>query len=171
MRTKLAEVHRVRASPAADKRSDRGRESVEELVEVAGEVGLDVEDRQPEHQDEARQHEAEPGEEAAELAAANPPEVDAELVGLRAGEDLVDGEKLLELLLGDPVLLVDALALDHGDLRRGPAPGEQAELQEPGEDRARRILAAGRRSSVAAGPPYSEHLLAPLDEASAEAEV
>ena len=60
---------------------------------MPGEVGLDVEDREAEHEDEAGQHEAEPGEEAAELAAAQPAEVDAELVRLRAGQDLVDGEQ------------------------------------------------------------------------------
>ena len=69
---------------------------------MAGEVGLDVEDREAEHEDEAGQHEAEAGEEAAELAAAQAAEVDAELVRLGAGEHLVDGEQLLEALLGDP---------------------------------------------------------------------
>ena len=48
-------------------------------------------------------------------------------------EHLVDGERLLERLLGDPALLVDALALDHRDLRRRPAPGEGAELEEADE--------------------------------------
>ena len=67
-----------------DERADRGGQAVEELLELAGEVGLDVEDREAEHEHEAGQHEAEPGEQAAQLAAAQPPEVDAELVRLGA---------------------------------------------------------------------------------------
>src|ERR1700709_1789364 len=76
------------------------------------------------------------GEEAAALAAAKAPEVDAELVRLWAGEDLVDGEKVLEARLADPAFLVDALALDHRDLRRWPSPGKATELEEAEEDRA-----------------------------------
>ena len=105
-----------------DDRADRRCQAVEELVEMPGQVRLDVEDRQGQHQDEAGQHEAEAGEEAAELAAAEASEVDAELVRLGTGEDLKDGEGLLEALLGDPSLLVDALVLDHRDLRRRAAP-------------------------------------------------
>ena len=129
-----------------DERADRGREPVEEGLQVAGEVGLDVEDREAEHEQEARQHEAEAGEEAAEPAAAQAPEVDAELVRLGTGEDLVDGELALEGLLGDPPLLVDALALDHRDLRRRPAPGQAAEPEKASEDRAERFAALGRES-------------------------
>lgn len=63
---------------------------------MPGQVGFDVEDREAEHEQEARQHEAEAGEEAAELAASQSPEVDAELVSLGAGEHLIDREELLE---------------------------------------------------------------------------
>ena len=38
------------------------------------------------------------------------------------------------------MLLIDALALDHRDLRGRPAPGKRAELQEAHEDRSGRIL-------------------------------
>ena len=76
-----------------DDRPHRCRQAVEELVEVAGEVGLDVEDREAEHEDEAGQHEAEAGEKPAELAAAEATEVHAELVRLGPGQDLVDGEE------------------------------------------------------------------------------
>src|SRR4051795_8007221 len=106
---------------------------------MRGQIGLDVEDRKPEHEDETGQHESEPSEETTELSAAKPPKVDAQLVSLGSGEHLVDGEQLLEGLLGDPVLLVDALALDHRDLCCRAAPCEEAELQEPNEDRVRRI--------------------------------
>ena len=90
-----------------------------------------------------------PARKPAELAAAHPAEVDAELVRLGPGQHLVDGERLLEGLLGDPALLVDALALDHRDLRRRPAPGERAELQEADEDRAGRILVGCGEASIA----------------------
>jgi len=103
-------------------------------------VGLDVKDRQPEHEQEAGQHESETGEEAAELAASDSPEVDAQLVRLRTGKDLVDGQGFLEGLFVDPALLVDALLLDHRDLGCRAAPGERTELQESNEDRARRIM-------------------------------
>ena len=163
-RTKLTPAKRVSAKPATaiiasgtspmndlaepdqgarDKRSDRRRQSVEEVVQVAGQVGLDVEDREAEHEQEAGQHEAEAGEEAAQPAAAQAAEVDAELVRLRAGKDLVDGEQSFEARLGDPLLFIDALALDHRDLRRRPAPGEAAELEEADEDRAQRFGAWG----------------------------
>ena len=85
-----------------DDRPDRRGQPVEELVEVPGQVRLDVEDRQRQHQHEAGQHEPEPREEAAEPAAPEAAEIDAELVRLGAGEDLVDGERLLERLLGRP---------------------------------------------------------------------
>ena len=121
---------------AGDQRPDRRRQPVEEAVQVPGEIGLDVEDREAEHEDEARQHEPEAGEEAAELAAAQAAEVDAELVGLGAGKDLVDRQQLLEARLVDPAFLIDALVLNHRDLRGRSTPGEQAELEETDEDRA-----------------------------------
>ena len=121
---------------AGDERTHRRGQPVEEAIQVAGQICLDVEDREAEHEDEARQHEAEAGEEAAHLAAAEAAEVDAELMSLWAGEDLVDGEQFLEAQLGDPPLLIDELPLDHRDLRRRPSPGEQAELEEADEDRA-----------------------------------
>jgi hypothetical protein len=58
---------------------------------VPGEVGLDIEDREAEHEDEAGQHEPESGEEAAHLAVPQAAEVDTQLVCLRARQDLVDG--------------------------------------------------------------------------------
>src|SRR6185369_7450374 len=120
-------------------RTDRRAQPVEQGVKVARDVRLDVEGREPEHEQEAGEHEAEPGEEPAELATAQAAEVDAELVRLGTGEDLVDGELALEALLADPPFLIDALALDHRDLRRRPAPGEAAELEEAAEDRAGRF--------------------------------
>jgi hypothetical protein len=64
------------------------------------------------------------GKEAGQLAAPQPAEVDAELMRLGAGKHLVDRQLPLEGPLVDPALLVDALALDHRDLRRRPAPGK-----------------------------------------------
>jgi hypothetical protein len=60
-------------------------------------------------------------------------------VRLGPRQHLVDGEGLAEGLLVDPALLVDALALDHRDLRRGATPGEEPEVQETSEDRERRV--------------------------------
>ena len=139
---------------AGDQRRDRGREAVEDLVEVAGEVGLDVEVREQEHQQEAREHESEAGGEPPEAPAADPPEVDAQLCRLGTGEHLVDGEGAPERLLGDPTLAIDALRLDQLDLRGRAAPGDRAEAQEPGEQRPRAVgrarpgVANGRRLST-----------------------
>jgi hypothetical protein len=83
-----------------------------------------------------------PSPEAAELAAAQPPEVDAELVRLRPRQHLVDRELALEPLLVEPAFLVYALALDHRDLRRRAAPGEAAELEKAEEKGGRRIQRA-----------------------------
>jgi hypothetical protein len=99
-------------------RSHRGGEPVEDLVEAVRELGLDVEDRQSEHEQETRQHEAQSCKEPAQPAAAEAAEEHAELVRLRPRKDLIDGQRLLERLFGDPALLVDALALDHRDLGR-----------------------------------------------------
>ena len=98
--------------------------------------------------EEAREHEAEPGEQAPELAAPDPAEVHAQLVRLGAGQHLVYGERLLERLLVDPAFLVDALALDHRDLSRRPAPRQGAELEEAGEDRRGRVW--GHRRGILA---------------------
>ena len=132
----------ARAAPprAATTAPTAAREAVEERVEMAREVGLDVEDREAEHEDEARQHEAEPGEEAAELAAAQPPEVDAQLVRLRPGKHLVDGEHLLERVLARS----SRSSSTHSRLiiaicAAGPPPGEGAELEEADEDRGSRF--------------------------------
>src|SRR5215218_4427398 len=131
-----------------DQRADARFEAVEHLVEMLGQVGLDVEDRQDEHQQEAGQHEPEPGQERSALAAPDPTEVDAQLVRLGAWQYLIDGEGLRERLLVDPALLLDALALDHGDLSGRATPSERAELQESNEDRARRIRARSGRPAV-----------------------
>ena len=126
---------------SGEQRADRRLEAVEQLVEMLGQVRLDVEDRQREHQQEAGQHEAKPGEERAELASPDAAEVDAQLVRLGAWQHLIDGERPRERLLVDPALLVDALRLIIAIWAAGPAPGERAELQEPNEDRAWRIRA------------------------------
>jgi hypothetical protein len=59
---------------------------------------------------------------------------------LRAGQYLVDGQGLRERFLGDPVLVVHALVLDHRYLRCGASPREKAELQEAPKDRAGRLM-------------------------------
>jgi hypothetical protein len=56
-------------------------------------------------------------------------------VGLGAGEDLVDRKQPVESIARDPAFLVDQLMPQHRDLRYRPAPGEESEAQEPGEDR------------------------------------
>jgi hypothetical protein len=136
-----------------DERADRGVEPVEERVEIRGQVGLDVEGRQRQHEDETGQHEADASCEAAELARPGAAEVHAELMGFRPRKHLVDGKGLAKGLVRDPVLLVDAFALEHGDLGRRPAPGESAELEESPEDGRPRI---GRsRPGAAVGfPPH-----------------
>ena len=97
-------------------------------------VELLVQPGDPEHEQQSRQHEAEPGEQSAEPPALHHPEVDAELVRLGPGKHLVDGEQPVEARRRDPLLFLDQLALDHRDLRDRPAPGEQAEAQEAEED-------------------------------------
>jgi hypothetical protein len=89
------------------------------------------------------------GEKPTRLAAADASEVDAELVRLGTGEDLKDGEGLLEIRFGDPPLLVDALVLDHRDLRRRATPGQGPELQKAQEDRKERVVRLrGRRNGA-----------------------
>ena len=86
-----------------------------------------------------------PARKPPEPAAAQHAEVDAELVRLGPRQHLVDGERLRELLVVEPAELVDALAPDHRDLRRRPAPREQAEAQEPQEDVAGRLAHRSER--------------------------
>src|SRR6202011_4892856 len=101
---------------AGDQGSDGCPEAIEECVQVPGDVGLDVEDREGEHENESRQHEPESGDETTQLAATQPAEVDAQLVRLGPRKHLVYGENLLKGVLRDPMLFVHALALDHRDL-------------------------------------------------------
>ena len=43
-----------------------------------------------------------------------------------AGQDLVNGERAIESLAGDPAFLVNQLVTDHREVRDGPAEGEEA---------------------------------------------
>ena len=83
------------------------------------------------------QHEAEACEHASQPAALHHPEVDAELVRFRARQHLIDRQQAVEAGRGDPLLLLDQLALDHRDLRNRSAPGEKAEAKEARKDRQR----------------------------------
>src|SRR5215207_6110762 len=60
-----------------EQRADGGVQAVEQLIEVPSKVRLDVQDRQPEHEQKAGQHEPETREEAAELAATDASEIHA----------------------------------------------------------------------------------------------
>lgn len=74
---------------SGDERADGRREALEQLIEALGDVGLDLEHRQDEHQRKAGQHESEPGDERSVLAAPDPAEVDPQLVRLAARQHLV----------------------------------------------------------------------------------
>ena len=80
------------------------------------EVDRDIQGGDDKDEEEPREHEPEAGQQPAEPAAAEHPEVDGELVRLGPGQDLVDGQQSVEALAGDPPLLVDELLPEHRDL-------------------------------------------------------
>ena len=98
------------------------------------EVDPGVEPGEREDQHRPGKHEAEPGEDPADPAAADHAEMHAKLMRLGSGQHLVDGEQAVEARRLDPSLFLDQLALDHPDLRDRPAPGEEAEPQEAQEE-------------------------------------
>ncbi|MNS26616.1 hypothetical protein D3C72_585450 [compost metagenome] len=90
----------------------------------------EIEPGQYQHQHEAGQHEAQPGEDAADPAFRPHAQVNAEFVGFRARKRLEDGEEPVEARARHPLIFVDQLAPDHGDLGDRTAEGQSAETQE-----------------------------------------
>ncbi|KAK0360086.1 hypothetical protein LTR94_028682, partial [Friedmanniomyces endolithicus] len=112
---------------------------------LAGDEAL-IEPCRRQHQDEARQHEAEACQEAADPPARHHAHVDAQLVGFGAGKRLHYGQKPVEARTGNPPLFVDQGAADHGDLGYGAAERQEAEPQE--FEKQRRQRKAGRTKGV-----------------------
>lgn len=86
--------------------------------------------------------------------------MDAQFVRLWPGQDLIGGEKAIELRRVQPTLLLDQFAADHRDLRDGPTPGEEAEAEEAKEEPAeagisRRAAVVHRRRMTESGPRAS----------------
>jgi hypothetical protein len=73
------------------------------------------------HQQEARQHKAEPSEEAADTTLSANAEVNAQFVSLGSGQDLHDRQQPIEAAAADPLLLLNQLAPNAGDLSDRPA--------------------------------------------------
>ncbi len=103
------------------------------------EVDLEVDPGQQEHEEEAREHEPEAGEQPADAPTPEHAEVDCQLMGFGAGQDLVDGEQPVESRAREPALLVDELPPEHRDLRHRTAEGKEAEPEEASEDASRRL--------------------------------
>lgn len=101
--------------------------------DCAAEIKARVEPGEREHQDQAWQHEAQSGEQAADPALGADAQVDAELVRLGSGQRLHDGQQAVETGAADPSLFVDQLAPDHGDLCDRAAECQEAEAEEPNE--------------------------------------
>ena len=101
---------------------DRPRKSASSEVGVAV---ADVDGRQAQQCEHARQHEQSAGDEAASKAVEQPADVDGELLGLRPGEQHAVVEGVQEPPLTDPPLLVDQGALHDGDLAGRSAEGLQ----------------------------------------------
>jgi hypothetical protein len=115
-------------------RQDGGLDAEEQGTDhraLDAQAGIEPGERQ--HQDEARQHEAEPGEQAAEAAFGADAKMDAKLVGLGSGEHLHHRQQLVEAGAADPLFLVDQLMADHRNLCDRAAKGHEAEAQEAGE--------------------------------------
>ena len=120
---------------AHDQRDDPDLHAEEHRAERGlAEVEPEVEPRQSEHQDEAGQHEAQARRQSAAPAAGDHTEMDAQLVRLRPGQNLIHGEQPIEPPARHPLLVVHQRAPYHRDLRYRPAPGEETEAQEAPED-------------------------------------
>ena len=99
-------------------------------------------DRQPgigpserEHQNEARQHEAQPGEDTPQTPLGTDAEMDAQLMRFRSWQHLHYGQELVKPVAWNPAFLIDQLAPDHGDLRHRATKCHHAETKEAEEQR------------------------------------
>lgn len=97
---------------------DGGSRSGEQARDDSGRPRRQVEDGQPEQRKHAGQDEEDPGDEPTEGAVEQPPRVDRELLGLRAGQQHAVVQGVQEPALPDPTLLVDQLVLHDRDLSR-----------------------------------------------------
>ncbi len=103
------------------------------LIEIQPGVGPG----QAEHQQKARQHETGAGDNAPDPPALHHAEMDAQFMRFRTGHDLIDGEQAVETIRAQPLPFIDRDAPDHRDLRNRPAPRQQPEFEEAGEQGAK----------------------------------
>ncbi len=112
---------------------------------------LQVQPRQKEHQNEARQHEAQSRENAADASPRKHAEVNTKLVRFRSGQYLVHRKHSVEVLRCNPLLFGDEFLADHRDLRDGSTPSQGTELQEAQKQRAEGLVGNPRRRVIGRG--------------------
>ena len=95
-----------------------------------------VDPRQRDQDEQRRQHEQRPGDDAAPRAVHEPADVGGELLGLGAGQHHAVVQRVQEPLLADPASALDQLGVHDRDLPGRSAEADEAELQ-PEQERLR----------------------------------
>jgi hypothetical protein len=115
---------------------DHGRlETQEDSLQHGGvDANTQVKPGEQQHQKKAGQHKGQASQEPAQPAASQCSEIDAQLVGLRARQYLVDGQHPVEFFFRNPFFLFHQLAPDHGDLGHRTTPGQESEPEKTQEN-------------------------------------
>jgi hypothetical protein len=111
-----------------DDANDGGGEALEDRADPSDVAVRHVRPGEAEDQEERRQDERDAGDQPAERAVEQPPDIDRELLRLRPGQERAVAEGVQEPALADPAPPIHQLVVHQGDLSGRPAEVHEPEL-------------------------------------------
>ncbi len=135
-----------------DEHDDHRRDPGEHRLEPRPGAVLLVEPGQPQHHEERREDERDPGEDQPLGARPHPPDVHRDLGRVGTGHEVGEADELRVLGVVDPALALDEVVTHQRDVRGRAAERGGAEAQEVGGDLAQRARARSAPSGSSRSP-------------------
>ena len=112
-----------------DDRGDRRLDAIEDPGNHRNVAELDIDPRQPDQDEQRRQHEQPASNHPAPGPVHQPTDVGRELLGLGPGQQHAVVQGMQKALLADPAATLHQLLVEDGDLSCRPAKADEADLQ------------------------------------------
>jgi hypothetical protein len=132
-------------------RSDGRLDAVEDAGHHRHMAEAQIDPRQRDQDEQRRQHEQRPGHDATPRAVHQPADVGGELLGLGAGQQHAEIQRVKKALLADPAPPLDQLGMHDRDLPGGSAEADEAELEPEAESLCEGNGLEGRRKRWGCG--------------------